>query len=84
MAYSWTMLHFMAVPKKRTSPSRKGLRRAGHTHKIAVSTTMTCPNCQAETVRHKACPTCGHYQGRQVFTIKVKKDKSQEGEKASN
>ena len=62
----------MAVPKKRTSVSRKGLRRAGQHHKLYRKHPTTCPNCGALAMPHKVCSSCGHYKGKQVFEIKVK------------
>jgi large subunit ribosomal protein L32 len=62
----------MAVPKKRTSVSRKGLRRAGQTHKLYRKHPITCPNCGDLTLPHKACSSCGHYRGKEIITIKVK------------
>ena len=65
----------MAVPKKKTSTSRKGLRRGGHTHKLSANcATMSCPICGSLTERNKVCPSCGHYKGRQVFTVAVDED----------
>lgn len=62
----------MAVPKKKTSVSRKGLRRAGHTHKLyANSATLSCPNCGSLAERNKVCSACGHYRGKVVFTVSV-------------
>lgn len=61
----------MAVPKKKTSVSRKGLRRAGQHHKLYRKHPMNCPNCGAATMPHHACASCGQYRGRQVFEIKV-------------
>lgn len=62
----------MAVPKKRTSVSRKGLRWAGHTFKIQPKSTMSCSNCGGITMMHRICPTCGHYRGKQLIQIKTK------------
>lgn len=65
----------MAVPKKRTSVRRKGLRRAGQTHKLyANSATMSCPNCGSLTERNKVCSSCGFYRGKQVFTVAVEEE----------
>lgn len=64
----------MAVPKKKTSVSRKGLRRAGQHHKLYRKHPMSCPNCGDMTMPNHACPSCGTYKGRQVFEIKVKQD----------
>ena len=64
----------MAVPKKKTSVSRKGLRRAGQHHKLYRKHPMTCPNCGDMTIPNTAYPSCGTYKGREVFTVKVKED----------
>ena len=71
----------MAVPKKRTSVSRKGLRWAGHTFKIQTKSTMNCSNCNGITMMHRICPTCGHYRGKQLIHIKAKA--SQEAQDAT-
>jgi len=73
----------VAVPKKRTSVSRKGLRWAGHTFKIPLKAVGTCTNCGALTRPHHACPSCGFYKGKQIFTIRVRK-KDQENADTSN
>lgn len=62
----------MAVPKKKTSVSRKGKRRAGQHHKEYRKHPMSCPNCGDMTMPSHACPSCGTYKGKEVFAIKVK------------
>ncbi len=61
----------MAVPKKKTSVSRKGLRHAGQHHKLYRKHPMSCPNCGDLTLPHKACPSCGTYKGREIIKIKA-------------
>lgn len=68
----------MAVPKKKTSVSRKGLRRAGQHHKLYAVATSKCPNCGAITRPHRVCSSCGHYDGKQVFTLKEKTESPEE------
>lgn len=55
----------MAVPKKKTSQSRKGMRRAHHA--LVDVQSQDCPNCGARKLSHHICSSCGHYKGRQVF-----------------
>ena len=56
----------MPVPKKRTSKSRKGMRRShdGLTHTAAVT---DCPECSELKLMHHVCPKCGTYRGKQVL-----------------
>jgi large subunit ribosomal protein L32 len=58
----------MAVPKRRTSKSKKRKRR---THYKAVSPTLNpCPKCGEPRRPHVACPNCGYYAGKKVLDIK--------------
>jgi len=60
----------MAVPKHRTSKSRRDKRR---THqKIAAPNTVACPQCGEARLPHHLCPSCGTYRGRTV--IETNKD----------
>ena len=56
----------MAVPKKKTSQSRKGMRRS-HDALKGVNVTE-CQNCGTPKLSHHICGACGHYRGRQVFS----------------
>jgi large subunit ribosomal protein L32 len=67
----------MAVPKKKTSVSRKGLRRAGQHHKLYRKFPQSCPNCGEAVLPHHVCPACGHYKGKEVIKIKVKAEAPQ-------
>lgn len=58
----------MAVPKKRTSKSRKGMRRAHDGIKFTAAVD-TCGNCGEPKLRHHVCMSCGQYKGRQVLEI---------------
>ena len=64
----------MAVPFRRTSKTKKRMRR---THlKKEVGTLTTCPKCGATVQPHRACPKCGYYKGVEV--IKVEKEDAEE------
>ncbi|MEP6978574.1 MAG: 50S ribosomal protein L32 [Thermoleophilia bacterium] len=54
----------MAVPKKKTSKSRRDKRRAQHS--IEAPRVNLCPNCGAPTRPHRMCPTCKTYRGRDI------------------
>jgi large subunit ribosomal protein L32 len=57
----------MAVPKKKTSKSRKNMRRA-HDFLTAQSVS-TCPQCKSPKLPHRACPSCGTYKGKEVIAL---------------
>ncbi len=54
-------------PKKRHSRQRQGKRRAHISYSVPQA--INCPNCQALTVPHIVCKSCGYYDGKQVITI---------------
>lgn len=55
----------MAVPKRKTSTTRKAKRR---THlKLDVPNMSACPNCGEMKRNHRVCPSCGHYAGKDVI-----------------
>src|SRR5438067_1864033 len=54
----------MAVPKKKTSPSRRNMRRS---HDALRSPAYAeCPNCGELKRPHHLCTACGYYDGREV------------------
>lgn len=58
----------MAAPKKRTSHSKRNMRRA---HDALTRTyALICPKCAEPTLRHRACPSCGTYRGKQIAAPK--------------
>lgn len=54
----------MAVPKKKTSKSRRNMRRAHDALKSVGH--VECPNCGEVKLPHHVCGSCGHYDGREV------------------
>ncbi len=57
----------MAVPFRRTSKTKKRMRR---THlKKEVGTLTTCPKCGATIQPHRACMKCGYYKGKEVIAV---------------
>ncbi|MDP9001480.1 MAG: 50S ribosomal protein L32 [Myxococcota bacterium] len=55
----------MAVPKRRKSRSKRDMRRAQH-DKVTAPNLIACPKCGEPVVAHRACGSCGHYNGRLV------------------
>ncbi len=61
----------MAVPKRRTSKTKKRMRR---THlKKEVGAITTCPKCGAAIRPHRACEKCGNYKGQNVLNVTEEK-----------
>ncbi|WP_119678578.1 50S ribosomal protein L32 [Indioceanicola profundi] len=54
----------MAVPKKKTSKSRRNMRRSHHA--LTGSSYAECNNCGELKQPHHVCGSCGHYDGREV------------------
>ncbi|WP_439814401.1 50S ribosomal protein L32 [Zavarzinia sp. CC-PAN008] len=59
----------MAVPKKKTSSSRRDMRRAHHA--LTSSSVAECPNCGELRRPHHVCDSCGYYAGREVAPVVV-------------
>jgi large subunit ribosomal protein L32 len=59
----------MAVPKKKTSQSRRNMRRSHEALKTSAHT--ECPNCGELKRPHHLCAACGYYDGREVVAAKT-------------
>ena len=59
----------MAVPKRKTSPSKRNMRRSHHA--LARPAYGECPNCGEQKRPHHVCPSCGHYKDREVTKAKA-------------
>ncbi|GAN60721.1 MULTISPECIES: 50S ribosomal protein L32 [Acetobacter] len=55
----------MAVPKRKTSPSRRGMRRSHQA--LTAEAFAECSNCGELKRPHNICSHCGHYDGREVI-----------------
>ncbi len=60
----------MAVPFRRTSKTKKRMRRT-HLKKVARKVTL-CPKCGAPIQPHRACMACGYYNGKDVLNKETK------------
>ena len=65
-------LQAFAVPFRRTSKTKKRMRR---THlKKEVSAMTKCKECGANLKPHRACPTCGKYKREEKLNIKSEEE----------
>ncbi len=61
----------MAVPFRRTSKTKKNMRR---THlKKEVGAVTTCPKCGSAIRPHRACTKCGYYKNENVLNVEEEK-----------
>jgi large subunit ribosomal protein L32 len=59
----------MAVPKRKTSPSKRNMRRSHHA--LKAKSFQECPNCGELKLPHNMCSACGHYNGREVVSTEA-------------
>lgn len=57
----------MAVPKKKTSKSKRDMRRSHDA--LKTPGISLCPQCQEPKQSHRACPSCGNYKGKDVLGV---------------
>ena len=54
----------MAVPKRKTSKSKRDMRRSHDA--LKSSARVECPNCGEFKRPHHVCEACGYYREREV------------------
>lgn len=59
----------MAVPKRKTSPSKRNMRRAHDA--LTPAAFNECSNCGEPKRPHNLCTHCGHYNGREILSIEA-------------
>lgn len=65
-------LQLFAVPFRRTSKTKKRMRR---THlKKEVGALTVCPKCGANLRPHRACSKCGYYKNTNVLHVAEEKE----------
>jgi large subunit ribosomal protein L32 len=60
------------LPKKKHSSGKRNRRRSHDA--LEAQNLVQCPNCGEMRLPHRVCPSCGHYQGREIIEMK-KEDK---------
>ncbi len=55
------------VPKKKTSKSKRDMRRSHHA--LSAPQLTECSQCHSKKLAHHVCPSCGYYAGRQVLSV---------------
>ncbi|MBN2711802.1 MAG: 50S ribosomal protein L32 [Planctomycetes bacterium] len=57
----------MAVPRHKTSKSKKGQRRSHHA--MVAPQRSVCPRCNSEKLPHRVCGNCGFYKGERKLEV---------------
>lgn len=55
----------MAVPKKKTSRSKRDTRRSHDRAKMP--NVVMCPQCHEPMLTHRVCSKCGTYKGKTII-----------------
>jgi len=58
----------VAVPKRRTSKSKRNMRRASR--KVSAPHLVPCPQCHELKPNHRVCLNCGHYKDKEAVKVK--------------
>ncbi len=58
----------MAVPKRKTSKSKKNKRRAS-AYRLSKVTLVECPQCHEPKLPHRVCGSCGYYKNKEVIEV---------------
>ena len=64
----------MALPKRRTSRSRRNKRRSHDA--LVLPQYSKCPQCQEPKLPHRVCRHCGYYNGKEIIKIETPSQKS--------
>jgi large subunit ribosomal protein L32 len=58
----------MQAPKRRTSKSKRNMRRAHDA--LRPVNPISCRHCGEPTMPHRVCRHCGTYRGRELAQVK--------------
>lgn len=60
----------MAVPKRKTSKSKRDKRRTHH--KLKLINIVECPRCHSKKISHRVCENCGYYAENEIIIFEEK------------
>lgn len=58
----------MAVPKRKTSKSRKKKRQSANM-RMSAPNTGVCAQCHEPKLPHRVCSNCGYYNKKEVLDV---------------
>ena len=65
----------MAVPKRKTSHSRKMKRRSSVWKLETPTNIVKCPQCGEPILAYRVCKACGYYKGVEVIAKSASAEK---------
>ena len=65
----------MAVPKRRTTSSKRNMRRSHHA--LTPTFLSVCGHCKRPVKPHQMCAACGYYKGKEIVDVLAKLTKRQ-------
>lgn len=68
----------MAVPKKKTSVSRRGKRRAGQHHKLYDTANTVTDSTTGELTKKGYISASGYWKGQKIFETKADREEEVE------
>ena len=71
----------MAVPKKKSSPMRQGMRNSHY--KVRSRSVGECSHCGETKLGHHICKHCGYYKGKKVIVSRKELKQLKEASKES-
>lgn len=69
----------MGLPAKRTTSTKRDLRRSHHA--LSSKQAALCSRCGNAVLPHRACSNCGFYKGKEVINVLAKLDKKERKKK---
>lgn len=71
----------MAVPRRKTSKSKRDKRRAHH--RLKLLNIVECPRCHSKKISHRVCENCGYYAENEIIVFEEKGKGKKETKEAS-
>lgn len=69
----------MAVPKSKTSKSKRDKRRSHY--RLGILNITECPRCHSKKISHRVCENCGYYAENEIIVFEGKDKKKEKIEK---
>ncbi|MDD3776301.1 MAG: 50S ribosomal protein L32 [Actinomycetota bacterium] len=61
----------MAVPKRRTTSSKRDMRRSHD--RLKPLNVVDCPRCHSKKLAHRVCGSCGYYNNKEIIKMATEK-----------